>query len=61
MLWPKWSNILSTFLFLCSNKMLVMKVETHKMLVKIANKEDLDDLRLHCLSRLFWQELVFNF
>ena len=52
------------FLFLFSNKMLLFKTGIHKMLVRIANREDPDqtasfqkqsDLGLHCLSRHFLQ------
>ena len=42
--WPiygKYSKILKTFLFLFSNKMLVLRAGIHKMLVRIANREDL--------------------
>ena len=50
----KYSKILNTFFTLFSNKMLVMKAEMHKMLLRIANREDHDqtassDLGLHCL------------
>ena len=38
----KCSKILNTFLFLFSNKMLVFRVEIHKLLVRIANREDSD-------------------
>ena len=48
----KCSKISNTFLF--SNKMLVFRVTIHKMLVKIANRED-PDLGLRCLST-FWQD-----
>ena len=55
----KFSNISNTFLFLFSNKMLVIRAGIHKMLVRIANREDPDkkqyDLGLHCLTRPFWQ------
>ena len=34
--------VLNIFLFLFSNKMLVIRSGTHKMLVGIANREDLD-------------------
>ena len=38
---------------------IVIRVEIHKMLVRIAIREDPDqtasDLDLHCLPRLFWQ------
>ena len=51
------------FFFLFSNKMLVIKAGTHKMVVKIVNREDPDQtassevcfLGMPCLSRLFWQ------
>ena len=36
------SKILNTFLFLFSNKMLVIKAGIHKILVRIANREDPD-------------------
>ena len=36
------SKISNTFLFLFSNKMLVYSAEYHKMLVRIANREDTD-------------------
>ena len=35
-------RILNTFLFLLSDKMLVIRAGTHKMLVRIANREDPD-------------------
>ena len=38
----KCSKILNTFLILISNKMLVIRVGIHKMLVRIANREDTD-------------------
>ena len=51
----KCSKISNTF----SNKMLVIRDGIHKMLVRIADREDSDqqsDLGLHCLSRPFkWQ------
>ena len=54
----KCSKISNTFLFLFSNKLLVIKAGIHKMLVRIANREDPDQnnlLGLHCLmSRPFW-------
>ena len=34
------SKITNTFLFLFSNKILVFRAGTHKMLVRIANRED---------------------
>ena len=53
----KCSKILNTFLFLFSNEMLVFRTGIHKMLIRIANREDPDqtasDLGLHCLSRPF--------
>ena len=36
----KCSKISNTFLFLFSTKMLVIRTEAHKMLVKIANREE---------------------
>ena len=56
----KCSKIINTFLFLSSNKILVTKTGTHKMLVRITTREDPDqtasfDLGLHCLSRQFWK------
>ena len=46
-----------TLLFLFSNKMLVFSAGIHKMLVRIANREDPDksDLGLCCLSWPFGQ------
>ena len=38
----KFSKILSTLLFLFSYKMLVFRAEIHKMLIRIANREDPD-------------------
>ena len=38
----KCSKISNTFLFLFSNKMLLIRFEIHKMLVRIANREDPD-------------------
>ena len=38
----KCSKILNTFLVLFSNKMLVIRAGIHKMLVRIANREDPD-------------------
>ena len=59
-LYGKHSKIPNSFLFLFSNKMLVFKAGIHKILVRIANREDSDqtassDLGLPCLSRPFWQ------
>ena len=36
----KYSKISNTFLFLFSNKMLVFRAGTHKLLVRIKNRED---------------------
>ena len=45
--------------------MLVIRADVHKMLVRIANREDpfqSADLGLHCLSKPFWQaNIVQNF
>ena len=38
----KCSKISNSFYFLFSNKMLVFRVANHKMLVRIANREDSD-------------------
>ena len=38
----KYSEITNTFFFLFSCKMLVIMAEIHKMLVRIANREDSD-------------------
>ena len=43
------NKILNTFLIQFSNKMLVIKAEIHKMLVRIANRED-PDQTASCLS-----------
>ena len=57
---------LNTSLSLFSNKMLVFRAGIYKLLVRIANREDLDQtassemqsvLGLHCLSRPFWQAI----
>ena len=46
-----------------ADKMLVMMSGSHKMLVRIANREDPDqkqsDLDLHCLFKPFDRQLVF--
>ena len=42
-----------------SNKMLVIRVGTHKMLLRRANRED-PDLGLPCLSRPFYQAIGFQ-
>ena len=53
----KCSKISNTFLFIFSTKVLVIKNETQKMFVRIANREQPDqtassvDLGLYCLSR----------
>ena len=52
--------ISNTFLFLFSNKMLVIRAGNHKMLVRIANKEGFDQtasslLGFCCLSGPIWQ------
>ena len=59
----KCSKILNTFLFLFSNKMLVIKAGIYKRLIRIPNSEDQiklllkkqSDLSLHCLSVPFCQ------
>ena len=61
----KCSKISNTFLFLFLIKMLVFTACIHKMLVRVANREDPDqtvlkkqsDLGLPCLSRPFWQAI----
>ena len=62
------SKISNSFLFLFSNKNLVIRAEFHKMFVRIANTEDPDqtasvlqkqsDLGLPCLSRPFVFEVL---
>ena len=54
--------IANTFLFLFSNELLVIRAGKHKMLVRIANREDLNQtaLVLHCLSRPFWLVISFQ-
>ena len=54
------SNISYTFLFLFLNNLLVIRARNHKMLDRMANREDPDqtaseqsDLVLPCLSRPF--------
>ena len=54
--WLKCSKILNPFLFLFSNKMLVFRVGIHKILVRIAKREDFG---LPCLSGPFVR-LVFE-
>ena len=39
----KCSKVSNTFLFLFSNKMLIFRAGIHKMLVRIANREDPDE------------------
>ena len=55
----KFSKISNIILFLFSDKMLVIRAGIHKMLVRIANREDPDqnqfDLGQYCLTRPFWQ------
>ena len=51
-IYGKCSKISNTFLFLFSNKMLVFRAGIQKILVRIANREDLG---LPCLSKPFWQ------
>ena len=62
----KCSKISNTFLFLFSNKMLVISPVTYKMSVRKAKSENTDktaslevskqsDLCLQCLSRFLWQ------
>ena len=51
------------FLFLFSYKMLVIRAGIHKMLVRIANREELllqkqSDLGLHCFCTPFWLEIL---
>ena len=41
-LYSKFSKLSKTFLFLFVNKMLVIRTETHKKLVRKANREDSD-------------------
>ena len=50
------SKISSTFHFLFSKKMWVIRAGIHKILLRIANREDLDqtDLVLRCLSMPIW-------
>ena len=63
-LYGKYSKILNTFLFLLSDKIWVIRAGIHKMLVRIANREDCGVIRLLlqkqsdqglCLFRPFWQ------
>ena len=48
-------KILNTFLFLFSTKMLVIRAGIHKMLVRIANREDPDQT---ASSEAVWSESV---
>ena len=54
-IYGKCSKISNTFIFLFLNKMLVCRAIIHKMLIRVANREDPDrsDLGLFCLSRPF--------
>ena len=60
-MYRKCSKILNTFLILFSNKMLMFRAGIYKILVRIANRGDPDqikkqsDLGLRCLSRPFKQ------
>ena len=58
----KCSKIPNTFLFLFSNKMMVICAGIHKLLVWLANREDPDqsDLVLSCCLGLFGRQLVFE-
>ena len=58
----KCSKVLNNFLFLFSTKMLVIRAGFHKILVRIANREDSyqSDQGLHYLSRPFGRELQFK-
>ena len=59
-MYGKGSNIMNTFLFLFSTKLLVIRAGIHKMLVSLANSDDPDQTAsseavwsgLHCLSTL---------
>ena len=56
----KCSKIYNTFLFLFSNRMLVIRAGIHDILTRIANREDPDqtaysDMSLPSLSKSFWQ------
>ena len=42
MTYSECSKILYTFLFLISNKMMVLRARIHKLLARIANREDPD-------------------
>ena len=54
---------MNNFLILISNKMWVIRAGTDKMLVRIANREYLDQTADQCLnglSGLFGRQLVFK-
>ena len=59
----KCSKISNAFLFLFSNTTLLIRAGIHKMLVRIANREDPDQtaaseaVGLYCLFRPFWQAI----
>ena len=62
LLYGKCSEISNAFLFLFLNELLVFRAVIHKLLAKIANREDPDqqsDLGLPGLSRLFNRQHVF--
>ena len=62
----KCSKILNTFLLLFSNKMLVFSAGSHKMLIRITNREDPDqtdfqkqsDLGLCCFVKAFFRKIL---
>ena len=62
----KCSKISNTFLFLFSNKTLVIRAEIQKMFVRKANKEDFDQIASEAVwvftvsLRLFGRQLVFK-
>ena len=48
----------NTFHFLLTNKLLIIRTETYKILVRVINTEDPDQTAssgLRCLSTHFWQ------
>ena len=56
----KCSKISNTFLFLFSTKMLVIRADIHKLLARIADREEPDQTASFwdcpvCLSLFFWQ------
>ena len=68
MIYGKCSKISNTFLFLFSNKMLVIMAGIHKMLARLVHREDADqilqkqsDLGLRCLSGPFSQASLLEF